>query len=152
MSVATTVSQQANADGFYTTTALAYSSPIVQELLYQIETALSGGSVVLAPANGAPSLGLASSKTVAGAHTVFSVFGFNSNANPQFILLFDAAALPANGTVTAFALLAGGQQQFSWDFGPRGLTFSNGISVCNSSTAPSKTIGAADCTFIIQYL
>lgn len=43
MSVATTVSQQANADGFYTTTAIAYSSPIVQELLYQIQNSIAGG-------------------------------------------------------------------------------------------------------------
>lgn len=125
-------------------------------LLCQMDNALNtpGGLVVtLQPANLGLTLGGLNNNLVHPAPaTVYSVFGYNNNLNPQFIQLYDAAALPADGAAAPFILLAGGQQQFSWDFGDRGLTFSNGVVVCNSSTAATKTIGALDCKFQIAFL
>jgi len=43
---------------------------------------------------------------------------------------------------------AGFQFGLSW---LAGRLFANGITVCNSSTAVTKTIGSADCLFDITY-
>lgn len=88
-------------------------------------------------------------KNAAG--TLRSVSGYNSKAAPQFIQLHDAAALPADTAVPAVILFVGAQSNFSFDFGLSGRSFANGIVVCNSSTGPTKTIGAADCWFDGQY-
>ena len=77
--------------------------------------------------------------------------GYNSRLTPQWIQLFDAAALPANGAIPVAILYVLPQQNFSFDYGVYGRQFSNGIVVCNSTTGPTKTIGAADCWFDAQY-
>jgi hypothetical protein len=71
----------------------------------------------------------------------------NTKASAQYVLLHDAAALPADNATPVLAItLAASSSQFV-SFGMRGILFLNGIVVCNSSTAHIKTIGAADCTF-----
>lgn len=78
---------------------------------------------------------------------LYSVSGYNSNAAAQFIQLYDAVALPANGAVPAFNISVPPASNFSIDFGSSGRNFINGIWVGNSSTAPTKTTGAADTQF-----
>lgn len=80
----------------------------------------------------------------------FDIVGFNNSASDQYIQVHDAAALPANAVVPLAVLLApaGYQFAFSWT---AGRLFANGIVVCNSSTAVTKTIGSADCLFDITY-
>jgi len=67
-------------------------------------------------------------------------------------MVFDAAAVPADGTVQPVAVLlapAGYQFSFNW---PGGRPFTSGVAVCNSSTSGvTKTIGSADCLFDINY-
>ncbi len=87
----------------------------------------------------------------AAAGTLKKLSGFNSHAAPQWIQLHDAAALPANGAVPVAILYVGAQSNFSFDYGLEGRTFATGIVVCNSTTGPTKTIGAADCFFDAQY-
>lgn len=87
---------------------------------------------------------------------LFTITGWNNKASDQYIMVFDAAALPADGTVTPVAVLlapTGYQFSFNW---PDGRLFANGVVVCNSSTVVSagnitKTIGSADCIFDINY-
>jgi len=80
----------------------------------------------------------------------FSITGFNTKATDQYIMVFDAAAVPADGQVSPMVLTAyaGLPFSFSWE---GGRLFANGIAVCNSTTPASKTIGSADCLFDINY-
>ena len=80
----------------------------------------------------------------------FDIVGFNNSASDQYIQVHDTAALPSNGAVPIAVALAPAGYQFalSWT---AGRLFANGITVCNSSTAVTKTIGSADCLFDITY-
>jgi hypothetical protein len=74
----------------------------------------------------------------------------NTKASAQYVLLHDAAALPAEGATPVMALTMPASASSFISFGMRGILFLNGIVVCNSSTAHIKTIGAADCVFAGQ--
>jgi hypothetical protein len=74
---------------------------------------------------------------------------FNSKGSAQFILIINAATLPADGAVTLLypPIPIGANSSVTLTF-PRALTASTGIVVCNSSTGTfTKTIGSADCVF-----
>lgn len=76
----------------------------------------------------------------------------NTNAAQQFIQVFDAATLPANGAVPLISFPVAATSAGSVYFGSVGRAFEQGIVVCNSSTQGSKTIGSADCLFDAQYI
>ena len=88
----------------------------------------------------------------ATAGTLYVVTGFNSKTTGQFIQIHDAAALPADASVPKVIFYVAGNSNFSFDLGEYGRAFANGIVICNSSTGPTKTIGAADCWFDVQYV
>lgn len=82
------------------------------------------------------------------------VYGFtvtNTKAAAQFALVFDNAAVPADGAVPLIgkALPASDAIGFSW--APQGREFTQGLVLCNSSTLATKTLGSADCLFDVQY-
>jgi hypothetical protein len=66
-------------------------------------------------------------------------------SSDQYLLLFDAPAVPSNGAapVAAFKVPAGSTATIG--YGWRGKAFQNGISWSNSTTLPDLTAGAADC-------
>jgi hypothetical protein len=82
---------------------------------------------------------------------LFGLTVTNTNAATQFLLGFDAQTLPGDGAVPLFAykLPAADALPLTWI---PGRTFFAGLILCNSSTQGSKTIGAADCLFDVQYL
>lgn len=82
---------------------------------------------------------------------LFNVRGYNSAATAQFIQIHDAASLPADAAVPVAILTVPATSNFSIDFADLGLRCVNGIVVCNSSTGPTKTIGAADCFITATY-
>lgn len=82
----------------------------------------------------------------ASAGKLISVSGYNSGAT-QFIQLFNSATLPANGVAPAKVIAVPTGSNFSIDVPLTGIPFTAGIVICNSSTGPTKTIGAADCYF-----
>ena len=93
----------------------------------------------------------ASSKQVAVQPSVlYGLAGYNSNAAAQFIQIHDSATTSADGAAPVFNITVPAASNFSIDFGLRGLNFTNGIYVCNSSTSQTKTIGAADCQFFAR--
>lgn len=77
----------------------------------------------------------------------FRLTMFNGNAAARFFQVFDAAALPAEATVPLLSKSVAVGDSFTFDFGIYGRTFAVGIVVCNSTTGPTKTIGAADSLF-----
>lgn len=89
---------------------------------------------------------------------LYGVSVLNTNANGQFILLFDANAVPANGSVpvarfacAGFVAATGGGNLGIY-YGSTGRAFEQGIVICNSSTSATLTIGAADCFFDAQFI
>lgn len=109
-----------------------------------------GGSVNLP--NSKHSNGYASSIVVKpGAGILYGFTVYNSNASAQFVQVFDLADLPADGVIPAclFSVAATSDKGVEW---LNGRPFLTGCVLCNSSTGATKTIGAADCFFDVQYL
>jgi len=83
------------------------------------------------------------------------LFGFtvtSTNVAAQWVQVFDLAALPADGVVPLFSVNVAGQSFVSASWLPYPRAFRNGLVICNSTTQGTKTIGAADCLFDVQYL
>lgn len=120
-------------------------------------TATSAGPMgpandLASPANYHSAAYAASAVVKAHPGRLFGLSGYNSKASAQFIQIHDAAALPADTAVPSVFITVPAASNFSIDFGPRGRQFTVGIVVCNSSTGPTKTIGAADVFFDVQYV
>lgn len=75
----------------------------------------------------------------------------NTSVAAQYLLVFDANTVPADGAIPLFAksIPANDAVGFSW---LPGRTFLVGIVVCNSSTNTSKTVGSANCFFDCQFV
>jgi hypothetical protein len=87
---------------------------------------------------------------LAGEGRVFGFTVYNSNAAAQFILVFDQATIPSNGETADVVLKAPAGDVLGVNWIP-GRWFQSGCVLCNSSTAPTLTAGAADCHFDVQY-
>lgn len=88
----------------------------------------------------------------AGPGYLFGLSGFNSKVSAQWIQVHDSATLPADGAVPELILTVSTVANFSILWALPGRAFQRGIYLVNSSTGPTKTIGAADCWFDAQYI
>jgi len=80
------------------------------------------------------------SRVVAGAHVFVEALAYNGSGVAAFLMIFDAAALPPNGTVPAIAAVdVASGASVAIDAGPGGLSFVNGIVAVLSSTPFSLT-------------
>ena len=94
---------------------------------------------------------LQSSIVVPGRIVVYGFTVYNTKASAQYLNVFDANTLPADGAVPLFSfqLAANSGVGFGWQ--PNGRQFQTGLVLCNSSTDATKTIGSADCFFDVQF-
>lgn len=87
---------------------------------------------------------LAASGVVTNADVLFiAIHGYNSGP-AQFIHLFNAASVPANGAVPYFMFWVETAQNFYVDMGTRGIRFDQGIAWSNSTTPTTRTGGVAN--------
>ena len=119
----------------------------------------ASGSTILGPgttANNSPSNATstayeASRVVKASAGTLFGLTLHNSLATTQFVQFHNAAALPADGAIPVVVIAVPANTTMSWDSNPFGRYFTVGIVICNSTTGPTKTIGAANLWVDAQY-
>ncbi len=72
------------------------------------------------------------------------LYGLNSSSSTVYIQLFDAKAVPINGTVPSTTpIIVPANSNFSLDLGHKGVMFSNGIVAVSSSTLATLTITSA---------
>lgn len=110
-------------------------------------------SVSPPPSSRANSSAYEASRVVkASAGRLISLIGYNSKGSSQFIQVHDSATVPADTAVPACIFTVPASSNFSLDVPVTGMNCSNGISVCNSSTGPTKTLGSADCWFTATYI
>ena len=93
----------------------------------------------------------ASRQVKAAEGTVFGLTVYNNNVAAQWVQLHDRASTPADTTVPAVVFEVAAQSTRGVEFGSFGRRFANGIYICNSTTDVTKTLGAADCLFDVQY-
>ena len=93
---------------------------------------------------------LSSSIVLTGRVRVYGFTVYSTKATTQYVAMFDASSLPADGAVPIVNFPVLGNNQVSAYYGPMGRVFMRGVVLCNSSTDTSKTIGSADCLFDVQ--
>ena len=76
---------------------------------------------------------------------------YNANAAARWLQVFDSATLPADTAIPLLTFPVAIAGTFTLNLAPLGLLMRKGIVVCNSSTGPTKTIGAADSLFVVGY-
>lgn len=81
---------------------------------------------------------------------LYAITGYNSGSN-TFIQIHDSTILPTEGATPVVIFNVPSNSSFNYSADKFGRYFSNGIVVCNSSTATTKTIGGNTCWFDIQY-
>lgn len=107
-------------------------------------------TIVGVQARNVPQAALAAGKQVSVSPTIlYGISGYNSGP-AQFIQLHDKASAAVNAEVPAHSIAVAAAANFSIDFGVYGMNFINGLYATNSSTAPTLTIGAADCQFFAR--
>lgn len=87
----------------------------------------------------------------------------NTNAATRYLQIFNNGSVPANGTAPSWPAPASAATFFAspiikpgtsispFDTGHSGVYFASGLSICNSTTQNTKTLGSADSFFYVWY-
>lgn len=95
--------------------------------------------------------GAAGGRVAAGQVLLFSLRALNANGGRRYVQLFDAAGLPADGTVPAMVLQIEGNGLYEWHCHgtPRG--FRTGVVWGLSSTGNIHTLANPECWLEAQF-
>lgn len=86
----------------------------------------------------------------ASAGTFIGVYGYNSSASDLFIQIHDSPSLPVDASVPIHTFKAFAGDNFFFE--PKNpITMSTGITICNSTTGPTKTIDGNVTWFTVEY-
>lgn len=120
---------------------------------------LAGYMATAAVAGSSNATSIASSTALEASHVIkasagrlYSLVITNTKAASQFIQIHNTSSVPADTAVPVYSFYVPAASSVSIAAEDLGDYFSTGISVCNSSTAATKTIGSADCFFTARYL
>lgn len=93
----------------------------------------------------------AACRVKSGPGTFYSITMTNTNAAARLLQVFDAKDTPADGAIPLFSrsIPIGDSITLTWTVG---FTFLVGLCLCNSTTAASKTLGAADSLFAVTFI
>ena len=119
--------------------------------LFKIAAAL-GGSAAHELTNDSSTAYEASNILKASAGVLYGLTVHSSRTSAQFIQLHNTTTVPADTAVPVWVMYVPASTTVAVDFGLFGRSFATGITVCNSSTGPTKTIGSADCWFDAQFV
>lgn len=87
----------------------------------------------------------------ASAGRLYRLLITNTKTSSQYIQIHNTTTVPADTAVPIFSFPIPASSAVSIDADIMGSYFDTGITVCNSSTVATKTIGAADCFFTAEY-
>ena len=79
------------------------------------------------------------------AGAIVGLVGFNSGPE-QWIQLHEGTSVPAD-TAVPFHIFKAAARNFNVNFPVTGIPYGTGLVICNSTTGPTKAIGAANCWF-----
>lgn len=121
------------------------------DVLRDIYTAISG---LFKQGLNATSTALEASRIIKGGPgTLYKLVVYNDKASAQYIQIHNTATLPADGAVPIVTFQVATKTTLDFPIhNIKGLNLSTGITVCNSSTAATKTIGSADCWFSALFI
>ena len=86
-----------------------------------------------------------------GPGILYGVTVTNTLTSAQYVMIFDATAVPSDGAIPLLAKSVPGSDAVGFSWLP-GRTFLTGIVICNSTTQTSKTLGLANCLFDCQFV
>lgn len=89
---------------------------------------------------------------MAGPCRLFGLMASSTRASGQFIQVFDANVVPANGAIPFASVDIATVTAKGLYWGSIGRWCKYGVVVCNSTTQGSLTLGSADCLFDVQVM